>query len=119
MSYEEQLRFKENKVLNNLMRIGSSNGMRLNASDYGNGDPWRYRNKAQFPFGRIRMGRLLQDFMPEGPMILSGMMTAFWAWKKNQEILGIIKGFMKENGLEPMTRMHIKRLVRHVLIRKV
>ena len=82
MSYEEQLKFKQRKVYNNLKRIGGldnlylpgggtwgrrkgmEKGDRAGDREGGEGgrkpvimepiigmeDPWRYRNKAQFPF---------------------------------------------------------------------
>ena len=66
MSYEAQLHFKERKVYNNLRRIGGMENLRLpERADsvivdktivmepiLGMEHPWRYRNKAQFPFGR-------------------------------------------------------------------
>ena len=72
MSYEEQLRFKENKVYNNLLRIGGFHNLRrTEEKEKGTGsddkidflpimgmdNPWRYRNKAQFPLGKDKEGR--------------------------------------------------------------
>lgn len=59
MSYEEQLRFKERKVLNNLLRIGKFSRDEIEMLPIiGMEKPWRYRNKAQFPLERTRRGRL-------------------------------------------------------------
>lgn len=76
MSYEAQLHFKERKVYNNLRRIGGMENLRLpEQADsvivdktivmepiLGMEHPWRYRNKAQFPFGRDKDGRIIAGF---------------------------------------------------------
>ena len=50
MSYEAQLRFKERKIVNNLVRIGGFKEEELPMLPIiGMENPWRYRNKAQFP----------------------------------------------------------------------
>lgn len=56
MSYPAQLRFKENKVRNNLMRIGKFENPPMEPI-IGMDTPFRYRNKAQFPIGYSRDGR--------------------------------------------------------------
>ena len=62
MSYEAQLRFKQNKVANNLKRLGG-----LGEADYvmhpivgmtAPDEPYHYRNKAQFPVGCDRDGKI-------------------------------------------------------------
>ncbi len=50
MSYDAQLRFKENKVRNNLVRIGKFENPPMEPI-IGMQEPFRYRNKAQFPIG--------------------------------------------------------------------
>ena len=54
LSYEKQLEFKENKVRNNLMRIGAFSKEEIDTvmePIVGMDEPYRYRNKAQFPVG--------------------------------------------------------------------
>ena len=77
LSYEEQLKFKENKVYNHLRRIGGLEHLyRSQDRERAAGDPdavvmepiigmehpWRYRNKAQYPIGTDRNGRLTAGF---------------------------------------------------------
>ena len=50
MTYEEQLKFKRRKVENNLRRIGGLKDIEVPMT-LGMEKPWRYRNKAQVPFG--------------------------------------------------------------------
>lgn len=119
MSYEEQLRFKENKVLNNLMRIGKFKRDEIQMLPImGMENPWRYRNKAQFPFGRNKDGEIIAGFYAGRTHDIIGNDDCLLGVEENQEILGIIKGFMEENGLEPYDENAHKGLVRHVLIRK-
>ena len=61
MSYPAQLRFKENKVRNNLMRIGKFENPPMEPI-IGMDTPFRYRNKAQFPIGYSRDGRRIAGF---------------------------------------------------------
>ena len=58
MEYKAQLRFKENLIRNHLRRIGGFENV-LMEPIVGMEDPYRYRNKAQFPIGTDREGRLM------------------------------------------------------------
>ena len=62
MSYEAQLRFKEKKVQNALQRIGGFPNPPMEPV-IGMETPLRYRNKAQYPVGRSRDGRLIAGFL--------------------------------------------------------
>ena len=62
LSYEKQLEFKNNKVRNNLMRIGGFSEAKLDSKmqpPVGADNPYRYRNKAQFPVGYDRDGNIV------------------------------------------------------------
>ena len=48
MSYERQLEFKRHLIENNLIRIGGLSGIEV-PPVIGMDNPYRYRNKAQFP----------------------------------------------------------------------
>ena len=61
LDYREQLRYKENKVKNDLQRIGGFENPPMEPI-IGMEDPWRYRNKAQFPIGYDREGNLVAGF---------------------------------------------------------
>lgn len=67
MSYDAQLRYKKNKVRNNLERIGGFDFEGENSDvefgdTIGMEDPWRYRNKAQYPVGTDRNGKVIAGF---------------------------------------------------------
>lgn len=143
LSYEEQLRFKENKVCNNLRRIGGfenlvlvdENGMARDGEAARDGaaaqdgeaiaiypilgmeEPWRYRNKAQFPFGKNKDGEIITGFYAGRTHAIIESEDCLLGVEQNREILQQIKGYMKECGVEPYDEENHKGLIRHALIR--
>ena len=137
MSYEEQLKFKENKVFHNLVRIGGLKGLRREDQAGGRTAgqpagqpggifypiigmeyPWRYRNKAQFPFGRDRDGRIITGFYAGRTHSIIEQEDCLLGIPENSRILACIRGYMEEFRIQPYDEASHKGLVRHVLIRK-
>ena len=117
MSYEEQLRFKENKVRNNLSHIGGLTEIPMEPI-IGMDEPWRYRNKAQFPFGKDKDGRIITGFYAGRTHAIIEQEDCLLGVEENQPILDCIRGFMEEYHIAPYEEELHKGLVRHVLIRK-
>ena len=61
LDYAEQLRFKEKKIAQNLQRIGGMTEIPMEPI-VGMESPFRYRNKAQFPIGQDKNGKLITGF---------------------------------------------------------
>lgn len=148
MDYQEQLRFKENKVCSNLRRIGglehlifrdeegslrneedgTTNALRKEESIesgaisvypiMGMENPWRYRNKAQFPFGRSRDGRIIAGFYAGRTHSIIETEDCLLGVKENSTILQCIREHMEQYKIEPYDEANHRGLVRHVLIRK-
>ena len=119
MSYEEQLKFKERKVMNNLIRIGKFDEDEIHMLPImGMEQPWRYRNKAQFPFGKDKDGNVIAGFYAGRTHAIVEAEDCLLGVEENREILDIVKRFMKEMKIEPYDELSHKGLVRHVLIRK-
>ena len=119
MSYEEQLAFKERKVKNNLIRIGKFEETQFRFLPImGMDDPWRYRNKAQFPFGRDRDGKVVTGFYAGRTHCIIPQEDCLLGVPENQEILKLICAFMEEKQIAPYDEKTHSGLVRHVLIRK-
>ena len=116
MSYEEQLKFKERKVRNNLMRIGNLKDVPM-LPIMGMDEPWRYRNKSQFPFGLNRDGEIITGFYAGRTHAIVENEDCLLGKEVNREILGIIKSFMKEYAIRPYDEESHTGLVRHALIR--
>lgn len=118
MSYQEQLRFKENKVRNNLLRIGGIDVEKLFEPIMGMEDPWHYRNKAQFPFGRNKAGKIITGFYAGRTHQIIESENCMLGAPENTIILTCIREYMKEYDILPYDEENHKGLVRHVLIRK-
>ena len=119
MSYEEQLKFKERKVKNHLLRIGKFKEDEIHMLPImGMKEPWRYRNKAQFPFGMDKNGNIVAGFYAGRTHDIIECEDCLLGVEENKDILGIIKGFMRVHGIRPYDETTHKGLVRHALIRK-
>ena len=170
MRYQAQLAFKENKVRNNLRRIGgienppmepiigmdvfnvedavagekaiagikavanaketvgmeaiesakAATGMEalLGAKALANGvTPLRYRNKAQFPIGRSRDGRLIAGFYAGRTHTIIECLDCLLGSKVNAWILDAVLGHMERYSIEPYDETTGRGLVRHVMTR--
>ena len=117
LSYEKQLEYKETKVREDLIRIGGFVDPPV-LPVLGMEEPYHYRNKAQFPFGRDREGRLVTGFYAgRTHSIVPGTDCALGV-PENQRILETILEFMNEKGIEPYDEKTGKGLLRHALLRK-
>ena len=118
MDYAEQLAFKENKVKNNLMRIGGFAEEEIPMEPVvGMKDPWRYRNKAQFPIGRDKNGNIVAGFYAGRTHNIISNRNCYLGVEENQEILDIVIAHMEQYDIDPYDEVTGKGLVRHVLIR--
>lgn len=64
IAYPAQLDLKRRQVVDALTRIGKLDGVTVHPT-LGMEEPWRYRNKAQFPVG-LRQGRVIAGFFAPG-----------------------------------------------------
>ena len=118
MDYAEQLAFKENKVKNNLMRIGGFAEKEIPMEPVvGMDDPWRYRNKAQFPIGRDKNGNIVAGFYAGRTHSIISNRNCYLCVEENREILDIVIAHMEQYDIDPYDEVTGKGLVRHVLIR--
>lgn len=117
LSYEKQLEYKEEKVRNQLVRIGGFSDPPL-LPVIGMEEPFRYRNKAQFPVGRDREGRIITGFYASRTHSIIPNMDCVLGVPENQGILKIILEFMEKEGISSYDEAAGTGLLRHVLIRK-
>lgn len=120
-SYEKQLSFKQNKVRNNLIRIGgfaSEEVDRKMEPIIGMDEPWHYRNKAQYPVGTDKNGKLITGFYAGRTHSIIANTDCALGVPENKEILEQILAYMEENHVSAYDERTGQGLVRHILIRK-
>ena len=121
LSYTAQLKFKENKAKNDLIRIGgihSDQLERMFEQIIGMEDPSRYRNKAQYPVGTDREGNVVAGFYAGRTHSIIPCSDCMISPEENARILDLILGHMREHGIKPYDEITGQGVVRHVLIRK-
>lgn len=116
MSYKEQLRFKERKIYNNLTRIGGLDQVPMEPI-IGMDHPWHYRNKAQFPWGVNKEGKIITGFYAGGSHTIIENENCLIGIQQNQRILEKIRSYMEQFKVQPYDEIMHKGLVRHTLIR--
>ncbi len=136
MDYAQQLVFKQNKVFNNLVRIGGFSADFVESvmePIVGMENPYRYRNKAQFPIGMRKVSADLGTEASMGSEVRWEVIAGFYAGRthhiiantdcllgvsENQKILETFLTYMRENKVSAYDEETCRGLVRHLLIRK-
>ena len=117
LSYEKQLEYKKNKVLNNLARIGGLTDL-PEFDVIGMDEPYHYRNKAQFPFGTDKNGEVVTGFYAGRTHSIISNTKCYLGVEENEQILEIILAHLKKYNIPAYDEQTGKGLLRHVLIRK-
>lgn len=120
LSYEEQLQFKERKVRNNLMHIGGFSEEELEAvmePIVGMENPYRYRNKAQFPVGYDKNGEPVAGFYAARTHCIIPVEDCLLGVPENKVILDVVKDWMKAYQIPAYDESEGSGLIRHILIR--
>lgn len=126
MDYVQQLKYKEKKVRDNLKRIG---GFSINEEAKGEEqgilfhpiigmeEPFFYRNKAQFPIGTDKDGKIVTGFYAARSHHIIPNRKCYLGVDVNEKILDIVISFMEEYHIPAYEESTGKGLVRHVLVR--
>lgn len=146
MSYEGQLAWKRQIVVDNLTRIGKLHvaGEKSNPqvdnfsseledthsggdkavhegiqvlSTLGMEEPWRYRNKAQVPMGEID-GGLIGGFYAKGSHRIVDMERCMIQHEHNDEVVEQVKQIGRSVGIRAYNEETGKGLLRHVVVKK-
>ena len=121
LSYDKQLEFKQQKVRNNLLRIGGFSAEeleRIMEPIVGMEDCWHYRNKAQFPIGTDKQGNPIAGFYAGRTHTIIANTDCALGVSENKEILEAVLLWMRSYRIPAYEEKSGKGLVRHVLIRK-
>lgn len=125
LDYTQQLHYKEEKVRNNLKRIGGFSIADMERKEQkflfhpiiGMEKPFFYRNKAQFPIGTDKNGRIVTGFYAARSHNIIPSRNCYLGVEINEKILDIVISFMERYHISAYDERTSKGLVRHVLIR--
>ncbi|MBO3283283.1 23S rRNA (uracil(1939)-C(5))-methyltransferase RlmD [Paenibacillus sp. FSL M8-0228] len=130
MSYEAQLSWKRQHVVDVLERIGklsvaSDDGTSVDLSSVhgvvvhhtlGMSEPWRYRNKAQVPIG-VTEGGLVGGFYARGSHRIVDMNTCLIQDERNDEVVARVKEIGRMLGISAYNEETGRGLLRHVVVK--
>ena len=116
LSYDQQLVFKTNKVKGHLERIGGFTDIPMEPI-IGMDELFHYRNKAQFPVGRNKEGKIVTGFYAGRTHNIIENRDCALGVAENKEVLDRVIAHMEKYGIEPYNEATGKGLVRHVQIR--
>ena len=118
VSYEKQLDYKWNKVKNCLSRIGGiEHPEDLMEPIIGMENPWNYRNKAQFPVGMSKDGRIIAGFYAGRTHSIVPVETCFIQHPENEKLMDIVRRWMNDHQVSAYDETTHKGLVRHIFTR--
>ena len=115
LSYEAELAYKTREVKDVMERIGGIKDVEVKPA-LGMENPWRYRNKAQFPVGRGKDGCAIGFYAKRSHRIVDTE-KCFLQNECNDEIIGIVRAFLDEYNIPLYDEEKHKGLVRHILTR--
>ena len=121
LSYPAQLDFKTGKVLNSFTRLGGfcdENIQAIIEPIIGADNPYRYRNKAQYPIGRDKEGHIIAGFYAGRTHSIIKCDDCMIGIAENKAILQVITSHMERYNITAYDETTGVGLVRHVLIRK-
>ncbi|MCR5719012.1 MAG: 23S rRNA (uracil(1939)-C(5))-methyltransferase RlmD [Lachnospiraceae bacterium] len=121
MDYAKQLEFKEKKIKADLVRIGGFDKDFIDEKTdpiIGMEDPYRYRNKAQYPVGRNKDKNAVTGFYAGHSHRIIENTDCILGPEENKEILEIIMDHVKKENISVYDEETGKGLLRHILIRK-
>ena len=121
LAYQEQLSFKQKKLRDSMIRIGGFAPGQVDACMepiVGMEEPFRYRNKAQYPVGTDRDGRIVTGFYAGRTHTIIPNTDCLLGAAENKEILEHILSYMREEHVPAYNESTGEGLLRHILIRK-
>ncbi len=118
ISYKKQLELKESNVRECLRRVGGiQNVDHIMEPIIGMEDPWRYRNKSQFPVGLSKDGDVVAGFYAQRTHSIIPTDTCAITTPVADQVLAIVKEHMEGHNISPYEEATGRGLVRHVLTR--
>ena len=123
LGYDAQLRFKQEKVRGNLIRIGGFDAEFVDSVmepivGMDEETIYRYRNKAQFPIGIDKFGKPIAGFYAGRTHDIIENTDCVLGVEENRPILECVLSHMEQYEIKAYDEESGNGLIRHVLIRK-
>lgn len=116
MIYEEQLRFKQDRVREVLKRIG---GVEIETPlIHGMDNPLRYRNKVQVPIGMTYDGTIVAGFFKKKSHQIIDMQECFIEDVDADKLILTVKKLIQKFKIEPCEIHENRGIIRYVIVRK-
>jgi 23S rRNA (uracil1939-C5)-methyltransferase len=115
LEYSAQLKFKTEKVRQNLMRIGGFENVEVLPA-IGMDNPTRYRNKAQYPVSGIN-GELVCGFYANHSHRVIPCEDCLINLEENKDIIAAVKRFMDRCKLTAYDEVEHRGFLRHIVIK--
>jgi 23S rRNA (uracil1939-C5)-methyltransferase len=115
ISYEGQLKYKENQVRQVLTRIGKLENVKVHPI-LGMAEPWHYRNKAQVPVGE-KDGKLIAGFFKPRSHEIVDTDESLIQLPEINEAVQAVKEICSELGVPAYREENHKGVLRHIMAR--
>lgn len=116
LSYEGQLKWKQNMVANVMKRLG-----KIDAPVHpvkGMEEPWHYRNKSQIPFAQNESGQMVAGFYKTKSHSIVDMERCLIQTGEADVVMADLKRELEILGLRPYDEKSHQGMLRHVVVRK-
>ncbi len=120
IAYERQLEWKQNKVEQALLRIGGIENIKdiMEPIVPCDGGGLHYRNKAQFPVGTDKEGKITIGFYAGHSHRIIDTDACLLQPVRFDKIIGICRVFFTEHQIKPYDEEKGSGLIRHIVIRE-
>ena len=115
IKYDEQLKYKTNKVKNAITRIGKIENVEV-YDTIGMEEPYEYRNKGQFPIKLVN-NKIQIGFYKVGTHDVVNLDKCIIQEKISNKVLAAVREVINENKISAYNEKSHKGILRHVVIR--
>lgn len=116
LAYEDQLRFKQKQVQDNLYKIAGINDVTVNQT-IGMDNPLAYRNKAQVPVRRVN-GQLETGFFRKHSHDLVPISDYYIQDKEIDRLINFTRELLRRFDVKPYDEKEQTGLIRHIVVRR-
>ncbi|MEK3763722.1 MULTISPECIES: 23S rRNA (uracil(1939)-C(5))-methyltransferase RlmD [unclassified Solibacillus] len=116
LSYEGQLKWKQNMVANVMKRLGKIDAPVLPVK--GMEEPWHYRNKSQIPFAQDEAGQMVAGFYKTKSHSIVDMERCLIQTGEADVVMADLKRELEILGVRPYDEKSHQGMLRHVVVRK-